>query len=387
MFLYSSRKRRMKVMKFSINRLLSMIKKELIQVKRDRPTLAMLLILPVLQLVLFGYAINTEVKNLKTLIIDPNPSKETREIYRAFENTQYYKISGFVSSYDEMIKAIDAGDAQVGLVFPVDFTQNIRSGRIATLQLIVDASDPLASRSAISAAQSLGQYYAFQLASKRLLGNVELPLEIRTRGWYNPDMKSSQFMVPGIIGVIVTLVTMIITALSLVREKERGTLEQLKVTPISRWEIIIGKLIPPFLISYLDLTIALILAKFMFGVAFKGNILNLYLLTFPYLLIALGLGLFISTIATNQMQAFQASFFFFLPSIMLSGFMFPIDAMPWIVQQITKVIPLTYYLRIIRGVIVKGVGMGVLKEEAIILTIMGLVTIYLSARRVGRKLV
>lgn len=374
-------------MKFSINRLLSMIKKELIQVKRDRPTLAMLLILPVLQLVLFGYAINTEVKNLKTLIIDPNPSKETREIYRAFENTQYYRIVGHVSTYDELTDAIDAGDAQVGLVFPVDFTRNIRSGKTATLQVIVDASDPLVSRSAVSAAQSLGQYYAFQLASKRLLGNVELPLEIRTRGWYNPDMKSSQFMVPGIIGVIVTLVTMIITALSLVREKERGTLEQLKVTPISRWEIIIGKLIPPFLISYLDLTIALILAKFMFGVAFKGNILNLYLLTFPYLLIALGLGLFISTIATNQMQAFQASFFFFLPSIMLSGFMFPIDAMPWIVQQITKAIPLTYYLRIIRGVIVKGVGMGVLMEEAIVLTVMGLVIIYLSARRVGRKLV
>lgn len=367
-------------------RLFRMIWKEMVHLKRDRVSLTMMIAIPVVQLTLFGYAINTEVKNLSLVVIDPNPSSDSRYIVESFVNTGYFSFAGYINCYDELRLLLDENKVRAGLVFPPDFKSRFRANKSVSVQLIVDATDPLASRSAIATARALGLHHSLRMKMGESIAGFELPLDIRVRGWYNPDMRSADFMVPGLIGVIIQLITVLVTALSVVREREFGTMEQLLASPLRRWEIVVGKLTPPLITTYIIITISLLLAYFVFGVAIKGNIILLYFLTFPFLLVALGIGIFISTIAKNQLQAMQMSFFFFLPSIMLSGFIFPIDAMPNVIRQICYAIPLTYFLNIIRGIIVKGVGLYELRIDTLVLLTMGVLVITLSIMRMGKRL-
>jgi len=367
-------------------RLFRMIWKEMVHLKRDRVSLTMMIALPVVQLTLFGYAINTEVKNLSLVVIDPNPSSDSRYIVESFVNTGYFRFAGYINCYDELRLLLDENKVRAGLVFPPDFKSRFRANKSVSVQLIVDATDPLASRSAIATARALGLHHSLRMKMGESIAGFEMPLDIRVRGWYNPDMRSADFMVPGLIGVIIQLITVLVTALSVVREREFGTMEQLLASPLRRWEIVVGKLTPPLITTYIIITISLLLAYFVFGVAIKGNIILLYFLTFPFLLVALGIGIFISTIAKNQLQAMQMSFFFFLPSIMLSGFIFPIDAMPNVIRQICYAIPLTYFLNIIRGIIVKGVGLYELRLDTLVLLTMGVLVITLSIMRMGKRL-
>lgn len=367
-------------------RLFRMIWKEMVHLKRDRVSLTMMIALPVVQLTLFGYAINTEVKNLSLVVIDPNPSSDSRYIVESFVNTGYFRFAGYINCYDELRLLLDENKVRAGLVFPPDFKSRFRANKSVSVQLIVDATDPLASRSAIATARALGLHHSLRMKMGESIAGFEMPLDIRVRGWYNPDMRSADFMVPGLIGVIIQLITVLVTALSVVREREFGTMEQLLASPLRRWEIVVGKLTPPLITTYIIITISLLLAYFVFGVAIEGNIILLYFLTFPFLLVALGIGIFISTIAKNQLQAMQMSFFFFLPSIMLSGFIFPIDAMPNVIRQICYAIPLTYFLNIIRGIIVKGVGLYELRLDTLVLLTMGVLVITLSIMRMGKRL-
>lgn len=367
-------------------RLFRMIWKEMVHLKRDRVSLTMMIAIPVVQLTLFGYAINTEVKNLSLVVIDPNPSSDSRYIVESFVNTGYFSFAGYINCYDELRLLLDENKVRAGLVFPPDFKSRFRANKSVSVQLIVDATDPLASRSAIATARALGLHHSLRMKMGESIAGFELPLDIRVRGWYNPDMRSADFMVPGLIGVIIQLITVLVTALSVVREREFDTMEQLLASPLRRWEIVVGKLTPPLITTYIIITISLLLAYFVFGVAIKGNIILLYFLTFPFLLVALGIGIFISTIAKNQLQAMQMSFFFFLPSIMLSGFIFPIDAMPNVIRQICYAIPLTYFLNIIRGIIVKGVGLYELRLDTLVLLTMGVLVITLSIMRMGKRL-
>jgi len=371
---------------FLSGRLFRIIKKEITHIRRDKITLSMLLMMPIMQLILLGYAINTEVKNLSLVVIDPAPSSESRYIVESFENTSYFNLKGYVNNYKELRQMIDGGKARAGLVFPSDFKEKVRAGESVSIQLIVDASDPLASRTAIASAKSLGLYHSMRMKLGQEFSTMELPLDVRVRGWYNPDMRSADFMVPGLIGVLIQMMAVLITALSVVKEREFGTMEQLLVTPLRRWEIVIGKMTPPLLFTYVIITICIVFANVIFDVSIKGSILLLYLLAFPFLLVALGIGIFISTIAKNQLQGMQMSFFFFLPSIMLSGFMFPIDAMPKIIRYITYIVPLRYFLTIVRGIVVKGVGLYELRWEVIILSLMGVLIITLSTLRMSRRL-
>jgi ABC-2 type transport system permease protein len=371
---------------FFSGRLFRIVKKEITHIRRDRITLSMLLIMPIMQLILLGYAINTEVKNLSLVVIDPCPSNESRYIVESFENTGYFNLKGYISNYEELRQMLDGGRARAALVFPADFKEKVRAGESVSIQLIVDASDPLASRTAIASAKSLGFYHSMRIKLGQEFATLELPLDVRVRGWYNPDMRSADFMVPGLIGVLIQMIAVLITALSVVKEREFGTMEQLLVTPLRRWEIVIGKMTPPLLFTYVIITICIVFANIIFDVSIKGSILLLYVLAFPFLLVALGIGIFISTVAKNQLQGMQMSFFFFLPSMMLSGFMFPIDAMPKVIRYITYIVPLRYFLTIVRGIIVKGVGLYELRWEVLILSLMGILIITLSTLRMSRRL-
>lgn len=367
-------------------RFAAIARKELIQLIRDRTTLGIVLVIPALQIVLFGYAINTEVTNLPTVIYDTANCRESRNLVQTFVNSQYFEVEKYVGSIDEVRNEIDSGRAQVGILFPPDFRRNIKAGREATIQVVFDASDPMTAGSAFAAANAISLYYNIELSSSRIGEGAYVPFEVRTRAWYNPDMVTSNFMVPGIIGVMMLMVTMMLTAMAVVRERERGTMEQLLVSPVKRLELLLGKIVPYLLLGYVDISIAILIGRYLFDVPIAGSLWLLYALTFIFFLSTLGLGLLISTLAKTQQQAMQMSFFIFLPSILLSGFMFPVAAMPKWIQLFSWFIPLTYYLEISRGIIIKGIGMEHLWLPTLILAIMGIIIMGLATFRMSRRL-
>lgn len=385
----------------SITRLISIVWKEFIHVKRDKITLAMMVIIPSFQLLLYGYAINTEAKHLPTAIIDYSTSEQSRRLIENFKNTQYFDIKFYPSHFKELSKLIDSGSAKVGIIIPPDFEKNIKSGRSTQVQVIIDASDPMTSSSALNAAHAIGQLWSIDLLIMRLrqggsaikgtLPSEEdskglLPVNMEIRAWYNPDQLSANFMIPGICGIILMMTTMTYTAVAIVKEREQGTLEQLIVTPITKLELMIGKMLPYVFIGYMQFTIILLLGSWIFDVSITGSILLLYILTFFFMLSSLGLGLWLSTISKTQTQAFQLSFFIFLPSILLSGFIFPREAMPWLAWIAGYLFPITYFLIILRGIILKGVGLFHLWTHTVALILMGVAIITLSIVKFQKRL-
>ncbi|MHB1042304.1 MAG: ABC transporter permease [Eubacteriales bacterium] len=284
-----------------------------------------------------------------------------------------------------MTELIDSGKVRVGIIFPPDFAEKLKRGDTAPVQVLVDASDSMVSATAIATANSIGLLKSQKIIiQKAQVQNV--PYDIRVRPWYNPDGITAYYMVPGILGTILTMTMMMMTSVALVRERERGTLEQLIVTPVRSFELMIGKIIPYIALGYVQITVALLVGVIVFSVPIRGSILELYLLTLFFITASLGLGILISNIAKTQMQAFQMSFFVMLPSILLSGFMFPREAMPKIVQYIGNVIPLTYYLTIIRGIILKGIGFRYLIPQVMALLVFSVVSITLSIARFKKKI-
>ncbi|NLV15972.1 MAG: ABC transporter permease [Syntrophomonadaceae bacterium] len=355
-----------------MGRIISVLKKEFIQIKRDKMTLGIIFMLPLIQLLLFGYAIQTEVKHISTVVFDQSLSQESRSMLEAFSASGYFDITGVAGSYEEVTHRIDSGQAKVGIIFPPDFNHSVQKGIPAQVQVIVDASDNMVANQAMAVANSIGLLKSQEivLSKMRLEGP---PYDIRVRPWYNPDGITAYYMVPGILGIIVTLTMMIMTSVSIVRERERGTLEQLIVTPIKSWELMMGKIVPYIALGYIQITVALLVGVAVFGVPIRGSLLELYLLTLFFITASLGLGILISNVAQNQMQAFQMSFFIMLPSIMLSGFLFPRAAMPDFIYYLSNVIPLTYYLDIIRGIILKGIGFQYLVGQVIALFVFSVV--------------
>ncbi len=368
-----------------MSRIMSVMKKEFIQMKRDRMTLALVFMLPLVQLLLFGYAIQTEVKHIPTVVFDQSLSLESRDILNAFSASGYYDISYAASSYEEVTKKIDSGQAQVGIILPPDFARSIKRGESANIQVIVDASDNMVANQAIATAQSIGMLKSQEIIFQKM-GKAVLPYDVRVRPWYNPDGVTAYYMVPAILGTVVTMTMVIITSIAIVRERERGTLEQLMVTPIKPLELMIGKIIPYIALGYLQITVALLVGVLVFHVPIRGSLLQLYLLTLFFITASLGLGLMISNIAQNQMQAFQMSFFVMLPSILLSGFMFPRAAMPKIIFYLSYTIPLTYYLDIIRGIVLKGIGFPYLVGQVTALLVFSLLVLTVSVLKFKKKI-
>jgi ABC-2 type transport system permease protein len=367
----------------------AIIRKEFIQIRRDRRTLAIVLVLPVMQLLLLGYAINTVVDHLPTVVLDESRDADSRALVSALSNSGYFDIVAYAHERGEVIGAVDAGTAKVGLLIPPDYGEQILRGQVGLTQLLVDGSDPNIAQTALFAAGVITQAHSATINARTIarLGQGRPPggVELRPTVLYNPSMLSANFMVPGIIGMIMQFQTLILTAFAVVRERERGTLEQLIVTPIRPWELMLGKLLPYTVTSSVGAVVALLAGWLLFGVDIQGSVGLLAILSILFLLGSLGLGLLISTVSQTQGQAMQIALFVLMPTLLLSGFMFPRETMPWIVQQIGLLIPLTYYLQILRGIILKGVGIQVLWTNVVPLAILSLAVFTLASRRFQKR--
>ena len=362
-----------------------MFRKEFIQMRRDRLTLGIMVGIPVIQLLLFGFAIQTDVRHIPTVVLDESRTPTSRELIAAFQNTGNFRIVAYVDGRDALDGWIARGDAQAGIVIPHDVPRDLARGTTATIQVIVDASDPLSSQAALASAAGIAQVRNLAMLSAAAHRRA-LPLETRIRPRYNPGLRSANYIVPGLVGVILTITMVLVTAMAIVRERERGTLEQLIVTPITKTELMLGKISPYVGVGLVQMTTVLLLGRFVFDVPLTGNVLLLYSIAFVFVIASLALGLFVSTLVRTQQQAMQASFFFVLPNILLSGFMFPRQAMPAVFQWIGAFLPLTHFLKVLRGILLKGVGMTELWQEMAILLLFATVLIALSVRRFQKTL-
>ena len=362
-----------------LSRFWPMLWKEFIQMRRDRLTLIMMTGLPAFQLILFGYAIQTDVRNLPTVVLDESRTSESRRLATVIGNTGNFRIIGEVADRDQLRSQIQSAQAAAALVIPPDYAREIRAGRTATAQVIVDASDPQTSAAAMSGAQLAGAAVATEIVARRF--GAAPPLDMRVRPWFNPAQRSAIFIVPGVIGVLLTITLTLITSTAIVRERERGTLEQLVVTPIGKTSLMLGKLVPFLLVGYVQMTVVMGLGKLIFRIPIEGSLPMLYTLAVPFMVASLGVGLLISTVARTQAQAMQLSFFFMLPNILLSGYIFPRVAMPEPAQWIGLALPLTYFLKILRGILLKGVHFSDVVNPMGSLVLLATILIAISVRR------
>jgi len=368
-----------------VKRFWPMFRKEFIQMRRDRLTLGIMVGIPVIQLLMFGFAIQTDVRHIPTVVLDESRTPASRDIIQAFENTGSFRIVGHVDERRALDAAIARGDAQAGIVVPADYPRDLARGTTATVQVIVDASDPLSSTAALAAAAGVAQVRSLAILSA-VAGRSQLPLEARIRPRYNPGLRSPNYIVPGLVGVILTITMVLVTAMAIVRERERGTLEQLIVTPITKTELMLGKIAPYIGVGMVQMTAVLVLGRFVFDVPLTGNVLLLYGIALVFVIASLSLGLFVSTLVRTQQQAMQASFFFVLPNILLSGFMFPRQAMPLVFQWLGALLPLTHFLKVLRGILLKGVGVTELWPEMLLLALFAVGLIALAVRRFQKTL-
>jgi ABC-2 type transport system permease protein len=371
-----------------VNRLLAIAWKELLQLRRDRLTVGMMFALPILQLLLFGYAINTDVRHMATVVYDQDRTAASRDFARRLEATGFYDLIGEARGYPDIEDALRAGRAKVALVVPAGFARDLARGRPGALQLVVDGSDPQTVASAINTAASLAGARGAALTAARLGGGGALePIRIEPSVLYNPDQRTAVYIVPGLVGVILTMTMVMLTAMAVARERERGTLEQLIVSPVRRIELILGKILPYVTIGYGQITLVLLAGWAVFDVPIAGSLGLLYLLSAVFIAANLALGLFFSTLARTQQQAMQMSFFFLLPNILLSGFMFPWEGMPRPAQLLSQALPLTHYLRVVRGIALKGSAYADLAPELAWMGGILVVLVVAASLRFRKKLV
>ncbi|HEY6060737.1 MAG TPA: ABC transporter permease [Gemmatimonadales bacterium] len=368
-----------------MSRFWPMFRKEFIQMKRDRLTLGIMIGVPVVQLLMFGYAIQTDVRHIPTVVLDRSRTPESRDLIAAFENTGSFRIVDHVDGQPGLDAAIERGRAQAGIIVPPEYARDLGRGRTATVQVVIDASDPLSSQSALAAAAGVGQVRNLR-ALVAGAGRLSVPIDVRVRPRYNPGLRSPNYIVPGLVGVILTLTLVLITAMAIVRERERGTLEQLIVTPITKTELMLGKIAPYIGVGIVQMTAVLTLGRFVFDVPLSGSLLLLYGVSLIFVIASLSFGLFISTMVKNQQQAMQVSFFFVMPNILLSGFMFPRAAMPALFQWFSLLLPLTHYLQVLRGILLKGVGLNGIWPQVLILCGFAVALISLAVRRFHKTL-
>jgi ABC transporter DrrB family efflux protein len=370
-------------------RALVIARKELIQLRRDRLTLGMVAALPIMQLLLFGYAINTDVRHIPTVVFDADSSSESRDLVRSLEATKFYDVVGNVSGYEEIEHALRSARARTAVVIPARFASDVRRGRPARVQLIVDGSDPQTVASATDAAAGLVAARSAELSVTRLAARgfppSPPPISLEPTTWYNPELRTAVFVVPGLVGVILTMTMIMFTAMAIARERERGTLEQLIVSPIGRVELMVGKILPYVGIGYLQMTLVLLIGALAFGTPMVGSVLLLYVLALMFIAANLALGLVFSTVAKSQQQAMQLSFFFLLPNILLSGFMFPFEGMPLPARVFAQALPLTHFLRVVRGVALKGAGFTDLGGELVWLAGILVALVALASIRFRKK--
>ena len=373
------------------SRLASILRKEFIQITRDKRTLVIILIIPIMQLFLLGYSATSDVRNVPLAVFDQCRCAESRSLQEAYRSADYFQLAYMVGSEDEIRLLIEQGKARAGLIIPPDYNTALAQGK-AEVAFILDGSDASTGSTALSAATLIGQSHATQLMIQRLeslgvdTGKFQPPLQVRTRVWYNPDLVSSHFMIPGVIGMILYAITSILTATAVVRERERGTIEQLIVTPIRPWELVVGKILPYAILALVDTLEVLAIGHWWFGMPVRGDLGLILACSGLLVLSGLGIGLFASTIANTQQEAMLTVWMTLLPGIFLSGFFFPLEAMPKFLQWISYVIPLRYYLIIIRALLIKGVGAGPIWTEILALALFGIAIMSAASVRFRKRL-
>jgi ABC-2 type transport system permease protein len=365
--------------------------KELIQVLRDKRLRATLIFPPILQLIIFGYAANLDVKHIRTAVRDLDQSVDSRELIARFGSSKYFDIVSFAQTPKDIEGAIQKGYVTLSIDIPSDFSRKLKKGDTATVQIILDGTESNTAMIALGYASRILSEYSTAVMVKRLnregvVGFEEAGVEVEHRIWFNPNFESQLFFIPGVIASIAFLIPIILTSQAIVREREIGTLEQIMVTPIRSWELVVGKTLPFAMMGLLDVTMIALIGIFWFGVPFRGNPLVILLGTVLFLMSSVGIGLFISTISSTQQQAQISSFFFAQPAFILSGFAFPLENMPEWLQYITYLNPLRYFLVIIRGVFLKGINLDILWPQLLALAILGGLTILLSSLRFQKRL-
>ncbi len=371
--------------------ILSILRKEFLQLRRDPRMFPVIFISPVLQLLLLGYAANLDVKNIPSVVCDLDRSAASRSLLDAFVRSGYFTVEARVGGMKEIDRFLDHGDASMALVIPRGFGDDVASRRPASIMLVADGSESQSAMIGVSYATMIAAretqrmvLEAFERAAGRGLRPVLVAPEVRV--WYNPALKSRNFMVPGVLGLILMIMTTVLAALGIVREREAGTMEQLIVTPIRPHQLILGKLLPFVLIGLVDATFVLAVARGWFGIPIRGSLALLYLLSVVFMLNTLGIGLFISTISRTQQQAMLTAMFFILPQILLSGFVFPIENMPRFFRTVSLIIPIRHFFTVIRGIMLKGAGLAELWPQTAALAGLGAFILALSVSRFRKKL-
>ncbi len=373
----------------TFKRIKPIVKKEFLQILRDKRSLTVLLIFPALLILVVGYALNFDVKHISTAILDYDKSSQSRDFIRQFSNTEYFDINHYIEDYRQADKLLNEGNAKVVIVIPPKFSRDIQAGRDANIQILVDGSNANTATTAIGYVTVLVQTYSSQIVNKvlqRVGKEAYQPIDFRPRIWYNPELSSAKFLIPGLIGFILMISAVISTSLSVVREKERGTMEQMMVSSLHTVEIILGKTLTYLVISLVAATFVLIVGFIFFDVSVKGSIFWLYVGIFIFLLGGLGQGLLISTITHNQQVAFMVAILSsLLPTFLLSGFVFPIRSMPVVLQIISNLTPAKFFLVLVRSVIVKGVGVSAFWDQLVYMSIFTIITVGISSIRLLKK--
>jgi ABC-2 type transport system permease protein len=363
----------------------AILTKEFIIVLRDPVTLFFMLFPPLVEMIAFGYALDNDVKHMATIVLNEDRTVESRKLIEAFQNTQTFRVVGEVQSVSELADEIRRGHAYVGIHIPPNFARDLRAGRSAAAEMLIDGSSSTIALQALNT--SLGVALKQSVATLMLeSGRTAAPVEVRAQMLYNPSMRSPNFYIPGVIGVVLQIATTFATAMSVVRERERGTLEQLLVSPLSRWGFMLGKLIPYWCVGMAMALFLLCLMRFLFQVPIAGSLVALFLATLLYTFSLLSIGLLVSTRAATQMQALQMSMALILPSVFFSGFIFPRETMPWIFYAIGAVLPTTYYIELLRAIILRGADLRDFANHLGILALMGGVLFMLCSLRFRKRI-
>jgi ABC-2 type transport system permease protein len=375
----------------SLRRVRAMFEKEFRHILRDSRSLIMALFLPLFQMLLFGYALNLDVDRIPTLIFDGDHSADSRALIERFRGSRFFEIEGFTSSYGEIEKGIDKSKILLGIVIPRDYSQRLNAGSKANVQILLDGSDSNTASIALSYVEGMLQNYALQVRSngqdRRAGMPLVSPVDSRVRIWYNSTLESTNYIVPGLIAAMMMVIAALLTSLTIAREWEMGTMEQLLSTPVRAGEIVLGKMLAFFVVGAADTTIAVLVGIFVYGVPFRGNVLVLILSTAIFLCGAFFWGILISAVARTQLFAFQMGLVStFLPSFLLSGFLYAIENMPMPIQIITRVVPARYFVTIVRGIFLKGIGLDILWGEVLFLVAFAIIVFWAAERKMRQKL-
>lgn len=375
----------------SWRRMVAVARKELIQIRRDSRSLGIVLVMPVAMMLLFGYGVSLDMKHIPVCVFDREGSQQSQDLLKRFQSSEYFEVVGAVDNYPALVKAIDSGQARIGLVVPYDFSERLRTGETATVQAVVDATDDNTANLAFGYTESVVSSFSqqVQLDWLRQQGRVEPkpPISVDARTWFNEDLESKAFIVPGVLALVMAVIGAFLTSLTIAREWERGSMEQLISTPVTPLEIMLGKLAPYFVIGMLNTGMCAAIGIWWFEVPFRGSIAALFASSALFMMVVLGLGYVISVVGKSQLAASQMALVVtFLPAFLLSGFLFSIDQMPAVIRALTHVIPARYYVTILKDVFLKGSGLGLLKGELLALVLFAAALMLVATRAFKKKL-